>query len=333
MPHSQRPGPPAEAPLAGAGEEARRQNATGQAAAVAAAILFGTAYVATALAMRSFTPLAVAMCRGVIATLVLLPIVARMRAPGPFSLSGARAWRLIVLGVSGGLAFVVAMNGAVALAGATLAAFAASLSPILAAVLAPVVLGESLALPALSGFTIAIVGTGLLTQASTSDADARGVLAGLLASFCFAVFLVLSRRWSRRYELSGGAIALSVAATTAIGLLPVELLIEPGRLPPSIVRPDALIGLIWLGLAPGVAAQLLVVASVRRVETRSSAALLLISPVTTAVLAAALLGETLNEPQLLGAGLILTGVTVAAGFKLGPFLKSARRWLGDGSLR
>jgi probable blue pigment (indigoidine) exporter len=146
------------------------------------------------------------------------------------------------------------------------------------------------------------------------------------------VFLLLSRRWSRPYRLSGTAIALSIAGTSALGLLPVEILYEPAKMIPQHLRPDALVGLLWLALVPGVIAQLFVVASVRRVETRSSAGMLLISPVTAAVLAAWLLGETMGGWEIAGAGLILVGVVGAAMLEhppsttgVGPRLRRLRR--------
>lgn len=282
------------------------------AAAAIAAVLFGTAYVATAFAIRSFTPLDAAMWRGLLATAILAPavLVGARRRKRP-RMSGARLWRLTLLGLAGGLGFVGAMNIAVSMAGATLAAFAASLSPVLAAVVAPAVLGEALTVAAVGGFGVAIVGTALLSGTNPADVG-PGILAGLFAALCFAIFLLLSRRWSRPYGLSAGAIALSIAATTAFGLLPVEFIREPGQLLPPSLRVDALLGVVWLALVPGVLAQLFVVASVRRVETRASAAMLLVSPATAAVLAAWMLGETMSPLGVLGAILVLGGVVGAA---------------------
>lgn len=284
----------------------------GQVSAAIAAGLFGTAYIGTAFAIRSFTPIGAAMWRGLLSTAILVVVAVvmggRLRR---MEMDWPRLWRLIVLGLTGGLGFVVSMNLAVSMAGATLAAFAASLSPVLAALLAPVVLGEALTLASVGGFAVAIVGTALLSDTNAGDVG-PGVFFGLCASLCFGLFLLLSRRWSRPYRLSGTAIALSIAGATWLGLLPVELLAEPERLIPQELRTDALVGLLWLALVPGVLAQLLVVASVRRVETRSSAVMLLISPVTAAVLAAYLLGETLSGWEIAGAGLVLVGVVGAA---------------------
>jgi probable blue pigment (indigoidine) exporter len=302
--------------------------AIGQISAAVAAVLFGTAYVATSIAFRSFTPLGAAMSRGLLSTLVLLPAVLLTRQSGAGAITRSQTWRLIILGLCGGLGFVVALNLAVSNAGATLPAFAASMSPILAAVLAPLVLREALTIPAVVGFTAAVAGTALLSGTSSSGADGPGILFGLLAALCFALFLLLSRRWSRSYRLTGGAIALSIAATTGLGLLPVELIREPGLLLPANLRPDATIALIWLALVPGVLAQLFVVASVRRVKTRSSAAMLLVSPLTAAVLAGLLLGETLNAPQLLGAALILAGTVGAAGLGGERIMRTTAKWFG-----
>jgi drug/metabolite transporter (DMT)-like permease len=297
----------------------------GQVLAAGAAVLFGSGYVATAFALRSFTPLGIALWRGVIATLVLLPFALGQSRAHPFILSPARTSRLLVLGISAGLAFVVAMNVAVALSGATLAAFAASLGPIVAILLAPILLQESLGGRAVLGFLAAVVGTALLSKVAMSGSATIGVVAGLGASLCFGAFLVLSRRWSGRYRLTDVEIALAIAGSTAIGLLPVELVGEPASLLPATVRPDELLGLAWLALVPGVAAQILVIASTRRVETRSSAAVLLISPITTAVLAAALLGESLDLGQAMGAALILAGVGVAAGLEFSSAARTVRR--------
>ncbi|MHB8890426.1 MAG: DMT family transporter [Candidatus Limnocylindrales bacterium] len=310
------------------GRATQRTNLFGQATAAGAAALFGTAYVGTAFALRSFTPMGAAMWRGLLSTAILVAVIA---------LSGSRlrrsewAWprlsRVILLGLSGGLGFVVSMNVAVSMAGATLAAFAASLSPVLAAMLSPFVLGERLTIPSIGGFAVAIVGTALLSGANSGEVG-PGVLFGLGASLCFGLFLLLSRRWAHQYHLSGTAIALSIAGTTWLGLLPFELALEPARVIPEQVGTDALLGLLWLALVPGVLAQLFVVASVRRIETRSSAAMLLISPVTATVLAALLLGEAVSGPEIVGAGLVLLGIVGAAALDRAPPLRGNGAGLG-----
>lgn len=303
---------------------ARRSTGTfGQVSAAIAAVLFGTAYVGTAFALRSFTPIGAALWRGFLSSAILVVAIVvlggRLRRR---EVTWPRLWRVLALGLTGGLGFVVSMNLAVSMAGATLAAFAASLSPVLAAVLAPMVLREKLTLPSVGGFVVALAGTALLSGANTGEVG-PGVLFGLCASFCFGLFLLLSRRWSRPFGLSGSAIALSIAGTSWLGLLPVVLLGEPERLIPPHLGADALGGLLWLAIVPGVVAQLFVVASVRRVETRSSAAMLLISPVAAAILAIGLLGEVLSGWEIAGAGLVLIGVVGSAFLERRPEMRGS----------
>src|SRR5215510_4937841 len=92
----------------------------GLAAAAGAAILYGAAYPATAVALRSFSPLAIA---GIACTIAL-----------PF----------VVLGALGGVAFIAATNLAVSLNGPTITGFVAPLYAVAAAILAVPILGERL---------------------------------------------------------------------------------------------------------------------------------------------------------------------------------------------
>ena len=287
--------------------------ARGIASAAVAATLFGTAYIGTAFALRSFTPIGAAMWRGLLSSAILtIAVVAMGHRFRRSDVNWPRLWRVTVLGLTGGLGFVVSMN----------------LPPFRWPV--PHWLHSQhrcrpysrrcsprccprRSIVARIGRRLCSRNRGHGISLHTNAGDVGpGVLFGLCASLCFGLFLLLSRRWSRAYRLSGTAIALSIAATTWLGLLPVELLAEPGRLIPQQFRWDASIGLLWLALVPGVLAQLLVVASVRRIPTRSSAAMLLISPVTAAVMAAYLLGETMGTWEIAGATMVLIGVVGAA---------------------
>jgi drug/metabolite transporter (DMT)-like permease len=54
-------------------------------------------------------------------------------------------------------------------------------------------------------------------------------------------------------------------------------------------------------------------ASVRRVAARRTSAALLLTPISSAILAALILDERLEPVQLVGAGLILGGIAGASG--------------------
>lgn len=318
-----------------------RQTLLGNGFAAAAAILFGTAYVATAIALRSFSPVAVALWRGVGAAAVLaLVLVVRRRTTWPAlrHLDRGAVLRLGILGTFGGPAFLAGMNVAVAAAGATVAAFVAGLYAVLAAVFAPWILRERLGWQALVGFVLALAGTALLSELDPRSGSAFGVAAGLGAAVAFALYLVLSRRWTGGLgrmastparptstagarsavgrPLPGDLVALALFAMLGLVLLPVELLVEPRAIVPPAIAPEALAALGWLVVGPSLLAQLLLQASVRRVRARHSAAFLLLNPISASILAALLLGERLSPAQVGGAVLVLAGIGISSGLRL-----------------
>jgi drug/metabolite transporter (DMT)-like permease len=292
----------------------RRDEWLGMAASAAAAVLFGTSYVATAFALRSFTPLAATSWRGLLASagLAVLVWLGRLgpRAPRP---TRGQLVRLAVLALAGGPVFIVAMNVAVEHAGATITSFVAGLYAVLAAVLAPVLLRERLTPAAMVGFVLALAGTLLLAQLRATGSTLLGIGVGLGAALSYALFLVLSRRWSVAWRLPGSLVTLSLVLVTGVPLGGWLLVTDPGALLPRDVRPESLVALAWLAIFPSVVAVLLVVAGVRRLDARRSSAFLLLNPVAATLLAWALLGERLGAGQWLGAGLVLGGMAAASG--------------------
>lgn len=300
----------------------------GLALGAGAAILFGTSYVATAFALRSFSPFGVAVWRGVGATLLMLVLItarhgtdrARVR-----SLTRADLGRLFVLGLLGGPGLVAGMNIAVAATGATIASFVAGLYAVLAAVIAPFVLGERLPRAAAVGFVTALIGTALLADLQFGSSSGLGILAGLGAAVSYAFYLVLSRRWGTTQRLSSEAVSVAIFALTAIVLLPVDLLVDSRGLVHTGVDPVAVAGLAWLVVFPSAVANLMIQASVRRIPARRSSALLLLNPISATVLSTILLGERLGPVQVAGAVLVLVGIAISNGLlRLPVSLRAAR---------
>ena len=89
------------------------------AAAIAAAIIYGAAYPATAVALRSFSPLAVAglSCTLALVLVVGLAVAGVLPRPAVASLTWPRLSRLIVLALLGGILFITGVNIAVAITG------------------------------------------------------------------------------------------------------------------------------------------------------------------------------------------------------------------------
>ena len=255
----------------------------------------------------------------------ILAVGALPAAPAiPVGVSRAgRFVRLAILGVFGGLVFLVGMNLAVGLAGATITSFVAGLYAILAAVLGWLLLGERLSRFALAGFAVALVGTALLAELDPSSPSVPGLIAGLVAALSFALYLVLTRRWSRRYGLDGPIIALANFATASAGLLGFLAVTNPASILPAAPVPVSLLALAWLVFA-SVAGQLFVIASVRRIDARRSSAFLLFNPITASIVSALLLGERLAPIQFAGGGLVLLGMAMSSGL-LAPLTRPRSR--------
>ena len=309
------------------GDEAARRH-RGELFAALAAMGFGSAYVATSFALVAFEPVPAAAWRSFLAAIAVGIIVVVRGRRGDSAGTGtvaldigaadlevppdpaARRVRLLVLAIFAGPLFLASMNLAVAHVGAAIAAFVAGLYAVLSAVIAPALLPERLTMRVLAGFVLALFGTALLAELDPDATDIEGMGWGILAALSFALYLVLARRWSRRYRLDGLTVALSTGALTAVVLGGFVLATDPALLTPTAVPMEAVVAMGWLA-AVAALGPVLMVASVRLIPAARSAAFLLLNPITATVLAVVLLGEQPSPLQLGGGLLVLLGMAAA----------------------
>ena len=312
------PPPPTTDPQA---TRSSREARFGAWAAASAAVLFGSAIVATAFQLRSFTPTSAAMWRGgagavLLAALILIRRATSRAASRPERPDPATRWarrgRLLLLGALSGPIFIVGMNIAVAEVGSTITGFVVALYSIFSAAIAPLLLNEPLRGRAVAGLASALVGTALLAQLSVAGTSVSGMAAGLGAAVSYGFYLVLGRRWLRPFVIRPEQTALWAAVMTALVVLAWLLAVDRSVIVPGQWRLDALVALVWLGFVM-VAGQTLVMASVRRVRVEVSASLLLLNPITAALLGVTVLGEHLATTQVLGGLLVLLGLAMASG--------------------
>lgn len=295
----------------------------GEAYAALAAIGYGSAYVATAFALRSFEPLPIAVYRALLGAIALTAVlVATRRASGATlghvapddarrSASGRiRAAHLVVIAACGGPIFFAGMNLAIAGVGPTIASFVAGLYAVLAAVFAPVLLRERLRARALAGFLAALVGTAFLAELDLGGGGLGGIAWGLAAAVSFALFLVLSRKWGRADGFDGLTVALATMVATTVALGVVVLVTKPASFAPVALVPEAIVAIGWLALVAA-GGQALAVTSTQLVPASRTAAFLLLNPVTAMILSFVLLGERVAPIQLLGGALVLGGIAAA----------------------
>ncbi len=212
-------------------------------AAAGAAILYGAAYPATAIALRSFTPLGIAA----LACTLALPVVVALAAVGVLprprfgDLGRDGLLRLLVLAAIGGVLFIATVNVAVTLSGPTVTGFVAPLYAVAAALLAVPLLGERIRPVTIGAFAVALVGTTLLAGVAPTPDTLTGFALAAGAALLFGLYIVLARRWGRPYGLDGTMITIANLFGRGPILLVVELIRAPGTLIPAdpIRRPSS----------------------------------------------------------------------------------------------
>lgn len=292
----------------------------GLAAAIAAAIIYGAAYPATAVALRSFSPLAVAglSCTLALAFVVGLAVAGVLPRPGVDSMTWPRLSRLVVLALVGGVLFIIGINIAVAITGPTITGFVAPLYAVFATLFAVPLLGERVRPTTILAFVLAFIGTGLLAGAVPAGAPLGGIALGLIAAAMFGLYVVLARRWGAHYRLDGTLVTIANLLGRGPVLLAAAYLLDPGKVVPAAPDPAAIIALLTIAFGSSAAGNLLLMASVRRVPAGRVSGALLLTPISSAVIAAVVLGERLSPMGLVGAACILVGMALASGLLLRP---------------
>jgi drug/metabolite transporter (DMT)-like permease len=293
----------------------RRDERLGIAAAVGAAIVYGAAYPATAIGLRSFSPLAVAGLANTIALVivVVLAVVGVIPHISRQPLSQPRLARLLVLAAFGGLLFIAATNIAVAISGPTITGFVAPLYAVFATVFAVPLLGERIRPAVLVAFALAFLGTALLAGTTPAGIPIVGALIAFVSAAMFGLYIVLARRWSVPYHLDGTLITIANLIGRGPILLGIAVLTNPAGVVPASPDPAAIAAVLFIAVGSSSSGNLLLMASVRRVAAARTGGALLLTPLASAVLAALLLGDHLTPGGVVGATLILVAMALAAG--------------------
>ena len=228
---------PPTAPVTTLAADAARasEERVGVAAAAGAAIVYGAAYPATAVALRSFSPLAVAgiSCTLALVTVVLLALARVLPRPGLDGLTRPRLVRLTTLALLGGVLFIVGVNIAVAISGPTITGFVAPLYAVLGTLFAIPLLGERVRPSTFVAFGLAFAGTALLAGTVPTGTSPAGVLLAFAAAAMFGLYVVLARRWSAPYRLDGTLVTIANLVGRGPLLLVAALVLDPARVVPT----------------------------------------------------------------------------------------------------
>jgi len=262
-------------------------------------------------AVTLMPPLGVSIWRFVLAGAVLLPVML-VREPIAWSALRRNAWPLLLMGVVGNFGFNAGMFFGLQHSSAVNASLITASNPALIVVLAAWLHREPVGARRLLGLALGLAGVLVVVtrgswQLLRDFEFSRGDLLLLGGTLCWAIYSVIPRLYIRGLgplQIAGASIAIGLLAMAACSAV-----VEPRALalPPT----GAWLALVFMGVCGGALAYMWWNQGVVRVGPQRSAVFLNLTPVFTALIGVAL-GQSISLAQLLGAGLVIGGVLVAA---------------------
>lgn len=217
--------------------------------------------------------------------------------------------KVIILAALGMALFQSLAYFAAGITSATNMAIIPSLIPIMALLMASVVLGSQLTWGAVIGALISVAGVlEVVSAGHIGNLAHQGLNLGdamlLLAALAFAVYSILLRKWQLRLPPLQLLYLQAVAAT--IMLLPMFLLT-----PRVGLNMHNIALVLYAGIPTSMLAPLLWMQSIARLGPERTTLFFNLLPIVTVLAAALILGEQLASFHLLGGGLTLVGVILA----------------------
>ncbi|WP_037856476.1 DMT family transporter [Streptomyces sp. NRRL S-340] len=277
---------------------------------IVAGAAWGTAGAAASLVYRAsdMGPAALSFWRCLAGAVLLLAVRLlrpRARPAAPVTRGGA----LLRAGATGlGLAvFQTAYFAAVSATGLAVATVVTlGAGPVFIALGARLTLGERLGRSGTAAVAGALAGLGVLVLGSGGAAVRPwGVLLALASAAGYSGMTLLTRRWGR----SGADQSATTVGAFAVATLCLLPLAAVEGLVPHTVEPVRLLWLLaYIGTVPTALAYALYFAGAAVVRSATVSVIMLLEPVSAAVLAVALLGERLTAATLVGTALMLGSV-------------------------
>ncbi len=278
----------------------------------ASALLFAFMGFFARLATASTSWATVGAARALVGAAVAIAF-ARMRGA---SLRGGRArdmWLRSLFGTGAMMCTFYALSSRALPLGDTVTLL--NLSPVLLALVAPVLLGERTTGAGAIGIAVALAGVVFVAQPAFLFHTARpaaplgGPTAGVTAAFAIAAasFTALAMTMLRRVgrTTSPEAVALHFSLVAAAAMTAISLI------DPKIPSPRDAAAMLAAGLCAGVG-QLTMTRAYATERAARVGGMSYLSVVVSAALGAAALGEIPSEPALLGMALVVTGGVVLA---------------------
>jgi drug/metabolite transporter (DMT)-like permease len=281
---------------------------------LALAVLWGCSYFFMALSLRGFPPFTIVLARVTLAAGALAVACLALCIPLP---RGWQAW-LACLGMgllNATVPFSLILLGAQRIPSGLAAVVNAS-TPVFAVLLAHALTSdEKLTRQKLAGTLTGMAGVAVLVGPGAFAIAERQELAGIALCLAASLSYGLAGIWSRRLKRLGVAplaAATGQCASAALLTLPAVLLLDrPWTLPPP--PPEALAGMIGLGLLATALAYALFYRIVAEAGATTALLVTLLVPVTALLLGTLVLDEVLQPRHLLGMAVIGAGLLVLDG--------------------
>ena len=282
----------------------------GEVLMVLVAILWGSAFPVTRVLLEEMPPLGAAAWRTMLAASGVAAFAALRGEFGRLRPAPEDRGRLVVLAVLGGATYLIGMNFAIFLTGASITSFVTGTYPLLAVVVAAFLLGEPLGRRGVAALLVAGIGLVLLARPGGAHVEILGVVVALGAALSFAMYLGLARLWADPVRLPTLTVAFWLLMSSLVVSTALQAVVDPAGLSPELSL-KGWAALVWLALPASALPHVLVISTLRRMPAGRAAPFLLLMPISGTLIAAALLGERLDQVQLAGAALILIGIAVA----------------------
>ena len=269
-------------------------------------LIWGAAYLVIAVALRSFTPLALTGVRLALST-VFLWLYARWSGE---RIAVARGDHLALFGLGFLLntVFQVCLNAALNHTTPSHASLGVATMPIFTALFAWWFVGERLSPARLGAILMAFVGVVIIIVGGQGLGDARGTFLGdvlaLGTAVTWALGSVLSKPFLRRYSpCVFSVLTLAAGTVTAVPFVARDLV----KTAWGAVTPGGWLALLYLAAFSMAAAWVLWNRGISRVDVAQAAIFSNLSPVVTLLLSAILFGEALTLPLVTGGALVIAG--------------------------
>jgi drug/metabolite transporter (DMT)-like permease len=279
----------------------------------ALAALWGASYLFMRMCAGEFGALALAGARAAIAAVVLMPLLATARDGGVRALR--RHWKPVLLvGVTNSaLPFVLFALAALGI-NASLSAIFNAATPLYAAVIGRVWLGEAIGRMRAAGLALGFCGVlWLVAEGASFKPGASAVATGWAVLACVAATMLyaFSAHFSKRYLAAVPPLAVAAGSQLAAALVlaPAALALHPHALPSA----RAWGALLCLGVGCTALAYVLFFRLIARVGAARTMAVPFLVPAFGVLWGVLFLGETLTSAMAAGSALIVLGTALATG--------------------